>query len=133
MIECAQMSEPAGLLSGGNATILVSDMDRAVAFYVEALGLSLTYRTGGDWASIDAGGGFSLGLHSARHGGPQPGTGGSITVGLTVSRPIDEVVAALQAHGVQFHGPVLDQGFVKLAFFQDPDGNALYLSETPAP
>jgi catechol 2,3-dioxygenase-like lactoylglutathione lyase family enzyme len=124
------MSEP--LLSGGNATILVSDMDRAVAFYVETLGLGLIYRTGADWASIDAGGGFSIGLHSARHGGPQPGTGGSITVGLTVTGPIEEIVATLAGKGVAFHGPVLDQGFVKLAFFTDPDGNALYLSESPA-
>jgi catechol 2,3-dioxygenase-like lactoylglutathione lyase family enzyme len=124
------MSE--ALTRGGNATILVSDMDRAVAFYVETLGLALVYRTGGDWASIDAGGGFGIGLHSARHGGPQPGTGGSITVGLTVAGPIEEVVATLQARGVPFHGPLLDQGFVKLAFFTDPDGNALYLSESPS-
>lgn len=121
------------LVNGGNATILVSDMDRAVGFYVDTLGLALQYRTGGDWASIDAGQGFSIGLHSARHGGPQPGTGGSITVGLTVTRPIEEVVTTLQGRGVAFHGPVLDQGFVKLAFFTDPDGNALYLSESPAP
>jgi catechol 2,3-dioxygenase-like lactoylglutathione lyase family enzyme len=119
------------LVSGGNATVMVSDLDRSVGFYVDTLGLGLSARTGDDWAVIEAGGGLTIGLHSAAHGGPQPGTVGAISVGLSVSRPIEDVIAELKRRGVAFRGPVLDQGFVKLAFFVDPDGNALYLSETP--
>jgi len=53
------------MLKGGNATIYVSDMDRAVAFYTETLGLGLTFRAGDHWAGIDAGDGLQLGLHPA--------------------------------------------------------------------
>jgi hypothetical protein len=35
----------------------------------------------------------------------------------------------LSNRGVQFRGPVRTDTAVKLAFFGDPDGNALYLSE----
>lgn len=124
------MSEP--LLHGGNATVMVSDMDRAVQFYVDVLGLRLAFRAAGDWAQIDAGQGLLIGLHSAAHGGPTPGTMGSISVGFAVTGPIDGVIETLRGRGVQFRGPVSDQGFVKLAFFADPDGNPLYLAETPA-
>jgi catechol 2,3-dioxygenase-like lactoylglutathione lyase family enzyme len=121
------------MISGGNATIYVSDMGRAVRFYVETLGFKLLERAGepGDerWASVDAGGGFVLGLHPAHPGGPAPGAAGSISIGLGLNQPIDEVVEVLQNRGVVFHGPVRADGPVKLAFFGDPDGNALYLAE----
>lgn len=120
------------MIEGGNATIYVSEMDRSVSFYTETLGLRLGFRAGDDWATVDAGRGLHLGLHVAQAHGPKPGQPGGITVGLSVTQPIDDVVAALREKGVAFRGPVLDQGFVKLAFFADPDGNALYLAETPA-
>lgn len=124
---------PDALLNGGNATIYVSDMDAAVAFYTGTLGLALGSRAGEDWATVDAGGGLSLGLHRASHpGAPAPGSRGAISVGFAVGRPIAEVMATLAERGVTFRGPVAERGFVKLAFFTDPDGNALYLAETPA-
>lgn len=118
------------MLDGAVATIYVSDMNRAVAFYVQALGLRLLHRWGDEWASIDAGGGFTIGLHPRSERGPAPGTRGAISVGFNVTKPIDEVVAALQAQGVAFRGPVVgDDGGIRLAFFGDPDGNDLYLCE----
>lgn len=121
------------MIFGGNATIYVSDMDRAVAFYTQTLGLTLAFRAGNEWADIDAGDGFKIGLHPAGEYSPTPGAPGAIQVGLGVDRPIQEVVDTLAAQGVQFHGPVLDQGYIKLAFFTDPDGNPLYLAESPGP
>jgi hypothetical protein len=53
-------------IRGGNASVYISDMDRAVAFYTEALGLPLRTRIGGEWAEIDAGDGLVIGLHPAR-------------------------------------------------------------------
>ena len=121
------------MISGGNATIYVSDMGRAVRFYVETLGFKLLERAGDarqpQWASVDAGGGFVLGLHAAHPGGPAPGASGSISIGLALNQPIAEVVEVLQNRGVVFHGPVRADGPVKRAFFGDPDGNALYLAE----
>ena len=118
-----------GMIRGGNATIFVGDMDRAVAFYTETLGLRLSFRAGDHWASLDAGDGLQLGLHPVGERTAPPGTNGAVTVGFGVDEPIEEVVSALLARGVAFRGPVEDEGQVKLAFFTDPDGNALYLAE----
>ncbi len=122
------------MIAGGNATLLVADLDRAVRFYVETLGFKLRVRNGPHWAEVDAGGGLVLGLHTApEHGGPRPGAHGSISIGLEVNQPIAEVVQVLSNRGVVFQGPVREPiregGAVKLAFFADPDGNALYLAE----
>ena len=46
-----------------------------------------------------------------------------------MNQPIGDVVEVLSNRGVAFHGPVREEGPVKLAFFADPDGNALYLFE----
>jgi hypothetical protein len=50
-----------------------------------------------------------------------------------VNQPIAEVVQVLSNRGVAFQGPVRQDGAVKLAFFADPDGNALYLAEPYEP
>lgn len=118
------------VIQGGNATIFVSDMQRAVSFYRDTLGLDLVFQAGDHWAEIDAGGGLHLGLHPASARNPAPGTPGGITVGLAVDEPIAQVVATLEQRGVIFHGPVVDEGRLALAFFADPDGNPLYLAET---
>src|SRR5713101_6395731 len=49
------------MFSGGNVTVYVSNMDRAVRFYSETLGLKLAYRFGDHWASIEAGTGLTIG------------------------------------------------------------------------
>lgn len=113
-----------------SATIYVTDMNRAVEFYTQTLGLPLAGRWGDFYASIDLGRGIALGLHPSGHAGsPTPGTHGSIQIGLAVSKPIDEVVADLKAKGVQFRGPVIDDDPVRIAYFGDPDDNDLYLVE----
>jgi catechol 2,3-dioxygenase-like lactoylglutathione lyase family enzyme len=120
------------MIAGGNATLLVADLDRAVRFYVETLGFKLRVRDGlpKDRAEVDAGGGLVLGLHVAsEQRGPRPGTQGSIAIGLEVNQPIDEVVQVLANRGVAFQGPVREDGAVKVALFADPDGNSLYLAE----
>jgi len=123
-----------GMISGGNATIYVADIDASVTFYSETLGLRLEFRAGDQWATIDAGQGFRLGLHPASEHQPSPGTPGGVTIGLAVDQPIEQVVATLKERGVVFQGPIIDEGIdegmLKLAFFTDPDGNAFYLAES---
>lgn len=121
-------------INGGSPTIFISNMDRAVRFYTDVLGLKIAYRAGDDFCMIDAGGGLLLGLHPSGPNRsprtPKPGTPGSIQVGLNVTEPIEDVYETLRQRGVNFHGPVVnDDGSVKLAFFNDPDGNELYLCE----
>ena len=120
-----------GMIRGGSPTIFISDMDRAVKFYSETLGLKIAYRAGDKFCMIDAGEGLMIGLHPPAENSGKPGTNGATQVGLNVAQPIDDVVAALKAKGVKFHGPVIADanGGVKLAFFNDPDGNMLYLCE----
>jgi catechol 2,3-dioxygenase-like lactoylglutathione lyase family enzyme len=118
------------MIDGITATIYVSDMDRAVEFYTKTLGLPLAGRWGNEYAGIDLGKGVSIGLHPARSPhSPKPGTSGSIQIGFAVTRPLDDVVKDLQARGVVFRGPIVDDAQVRLAFFGDPDGNDLYLAE----
>ena len=118
------------MIQGITATIYVSDMDRAVDFYTKTLGLPLAGRWGNEYASIDLGKGAAIGLHPAKgpHS-PKPGTRGAIQVGFAVNKPLDDVVKNLQAQGVVFRGPIVDDVQVRLAFFGDPDGNDLYLIE----
>ena len=128
----------ATFIRGAMSTIFVNDLGRSVDFYTKILGLRLIYRAGDHFASIDAGAGTTLGLHPASPSAPAPGTPGATQVGLNVDKPIEDVVATLEARGVQFmsrgtdeqNGAIIEDGPVKLAYFADPDGNPLYLCET---
>jgi catechol 2,3-dioxygenase-like lactoylglutathione lyase family enzyme len=127
-------SAPTTLTSGGGPTIFVSDVEKAVRFYTETLGLRVLYQAGPHFAMIDAGNGMQIGLHPPAKNAGAPGTRGSIQVALNVTQPIEEVVRELQGRGVKFDTrisgePIVDDEAVKLAFFTDPDGNDLYLCE----
>src|SRR5437867_1854249 len=115
-------------ITGGLPTIFVGNMDAAVRFYTEALGLKVLERYGEHWASIDCGLGLTIGLHPASAQNPA-GHVGSITIGFRVSGPIREAVATLKARGVVFRGDIIDDTQLLIANFQDPDGNAFYLAE----
>ncbi len=116
-------------IAGGVATIFVRDMDRAVSFYTEALGLTLKYRAGDHWAAIDAGNGFTLGLHPASERSPEPGAQGGVQLGFDIRGRMEDAIATLGSKGVEFPGPIHEDGAVRLAFFKDPDGNEHYLCE----
>lgn len=119
------------MISGGNATIFVSNMDAAVHFYTEVLGLKLTNRFGDHWATVDAGRGLTIGLHPASSKYPAPGTRGSITLGFEIDEPIEEVVARLQSKGVRTTGAITREEAGSFAQFEDPDGNPFYFWEQP--
>jgi catechol 2,3-dioxygenase-like lactoylglutathione lyase family enzyme len=118
------------MISGGNATIFVSNMDAAVRFYTDVLGLRLTNRFGDAWATIDAGHGLTIGLHPESPKYPAPGTRGSMVLGLEIDEPIETVVARLSERGVQFKGSITNDQAGKFATLADPDGNEMYLWET---
>ena len=117
------------MITGGNATVLVSNMDRAVQFYTEILGLKLTNRFGDSWATVDAGKGLTIGLHPASPKYPAPGTKGGIMLGMEVDGPIDKVVATLGGRGVQFKESVIKAEAGNFIHLEDPDGNEIYLWE----
>ena|SRR5579885_1258628 len=119
------------MISSGLATIYVSDMDRAVEFYSGVLGLKLAYRFGNDWAQIIAGQGLTIGLHPASDQSPA-GKKGSITIGLNVSKPLEEVVKELKEKGATIKGEIVNDEAVKVQYIEDPDGNEIYLAEVNA-
>ena len=62
------------MITGGNATVFVKNMDAAVNFYTDVLGLKLTARYGDHWATVNAGA-FTIGLHpeSKKNAAPERG------------------------------------------------------------
>ena len=122
---------PGYMITGGNATVYVSDMDRAIDFYVNLLGLKLGRRFGNHWAQIEVGQSLVIGLHPRSEKGPQPGTSGAISIGLLIDEPIDVIVQRLARKGVRFRGPIVrdEEAGIALAFFGDQDGNDLYLCQ----
>ena len=54
--------------------------------------------------------------------------------GLALRVPdVDEARSELESKGVQFEGDTVDTGVCHMAFFHDPDGNALMLHRRYAP
>ncbi len=117
------------LIRGGHPTIYVTDMNLAIAFYTETLGLTLAFRAGDHYAKIDAGDGLILGLHPVGPDSPTPGASGGITVTLGVTEPLDEVVRKLEGNGVRFKTAIQSDGPVRIVGFKDLDGNAIWLCE----
>jgi predicted enzyme related to lactoylglutathione lyase len=117
------------MISGGNATIFVSNMDMAIQFYTEVLGLKLSNRFGNDWATVEAGKGLTIGLHPASPKYPAPGTKGAMMLGLEIDEPIDGVVARLSQKGAQIKGAIMREESGNFVHLQDPDGNEIYLWE----
>jgi catechol 2,3-dioxygenase-like lactoylglutathione lyase family enzyme len=116
------------MFKDANVTVMVSDMDRAVKFYVETLGLKLKSRYGDYFAQVEAPG-TTIALHPSSKNGPQPGKSESLSIGFGVD-DIESAIVLLKDKGVTFSGEVVRDGPVKLAFFTDPDKNPLYLSQT---
>lgn len=101
---------------------MVSDMDRALSFYTDILGLNLVKRYGDHYAELDAKG-FMIALH------PTSGKvtfGNNMSIGLGVLN-FDETIKSLESKGVKF--TMEKGGYIRLAHFHDPDGNQLFLAE----
>jgi catechol 2,3-dioxygenase-like lactoylglutathione lyase family enzyme len=113
------------MIRGGLVTLFVRDVQRAVRFYVETLGMKLVEEAGTGWAVIDAGEGFRIGLHE---GGGVEGRGAfAPSIGFYPKVPLKEAVAIFENRGVHFD--VKEDGPVTLAYFRDLDDNILYLCQ----
>jgi catechol 2,3-dioxygenase-like lactoylglutathione lyase family enzyme len=110
-------------------SFLTEDIPRAKRFYAEVLGLEVETEAENDMefragqVTLDIFNPASIGQPFA----PSP-------AGLALGVP--DVAAAradLEAKGVQFDGETVDTGVCHMAFFKDPDGNALMLHRRYAP
>ena len=123
------------MISGGNTTVYVSNLDAAIRFYTESLGLKLTNRFGDRWATIETGpsywsevgAGLVIGLHPPSPGYPAPGTKGAIGFGLETYEPIEEILARLAERGVRATSEIIRFEAGASASLEDQDGNPTYL------
>ncbi|MDB2439446.1 VOC family protein [Hellea sp.] len=118
------------MINGGNASVYITDMDKAVEFYTDSLGLKLKTRLGNEWAEVEAGDGLIIGLHLARP--PETvaaGTVGAINIELRVTEKMESVVQVLSKRGVTFEGDILNYENVRIASLLDPDSNVIILAE----
>jgi catechol-2,3-dioxygenase len=118
------------MIYGGNATVSVSSMDKAIRFYTEVLGLPLTNRFGNHFATVQAGTSLVIALHTAREASPAPGTKGAVQIGFVVSRntPLEAYAARLRSHGVKV-SDIFKSVEANYVFFEDPDGNPIYVGD----
>jgi catechol 2,3-dioxygenase-like lactoylglutathione lyase family enzyme len=116
---------------GGHAIVYVSNMDAAVRFYNEKLGLPLIYRFEDKFATVEAGN-LSLAIHPKTPNTPDPGKKGSVALGLQVDEPIERVVSRLSERGVRITSEAAVPDAGKRVEFEDEDGNPIYLWEVRA-
>lgn len=103
----------------------VEDIDRAVGFYRDVLGLEVKHQDG-EWAHLEAGG-VGVGLNARES---PAGSGGGV-LAFEPEDGLDAGVTELEERGVEFAG-VSEHPWGRVASFQDPDGNDLQLYEPPA-
>jgi predicted enzyme related to lactoylglutathione lyase len=108
------------------------DLKRAVEFYGETLGLPRSvYRPERNFAEFETGTVTLDVLDPVRMG-----IGSFAPNANYLALHVEDVAqarATLEERGVTFSGPTLDTGVCHMAFFTDPDGNALMLHHRYAP
>jgi lactoylglutathione lyase len=99
----------------------VGDMDAAIKFHRDTLGLTLRFATPG-WTEFETGD-VTLALHSATAENPA----GSVELGFGIES-VPAAYAAREANGLTFKGEPRDVHGKKIAMFLDSDGAACSLS-----
>jgi len=112
-------------------SVATRDIEAAIEFYGTVLGLPHTvtygkspgveFETGSLTLQILQSEAFGMTFQTDNH---------------PIAFQVDDVAAAraeLESRGVEFKGDILDSGVCHMAFFEDPDGNALMLHHRYAP
>jgi predicted enzyme related to lactoylglutathione lyase len=107
------------------------DIAAAAVFYGETLGLPRSvYMPERNYSEYETGN-LTLSVYDPEKMGMQHERSPN-----PIALHVDDVAAvrsALEERGVKFHGDILDTGVCHMAFFSDPDGNALMLHRRYAP
>ena len=116
----------------GHIHLKVSDLDRAIHFYGDVLGFTLTQRYGDQAAFLGAGGyHHHIGLNTwhSRGAGPAPERAAGLYHSAFLYPDRASLGAALQRvldHGTPLDGAA-DHGVSEAVYFRDPDGNGVEL------
>jgi predicted enzyme related to lactoylglutathione lyase len=107
------------------------DFEAAVEFYGQTLGLRRSvHRPDRGFAEFETGN-LTLGLIQPDKMGLEYHVNRN-AIALHVD-DVEEARQTLERRGVEFHGETFDTGVCHMAFFSDPDGNALMLHHRYAP
>ncbi len=106
-------------------TVMVADLDKAVDFYTNVLGLYEDLRFGDSWAEMTAPG-LTVGLHPKKPGAHPAPKENHVSIGFEV-KDIRAAAKEMEAKGVQFQFQENEVNI--LAFFKDLDGTHLYLTQ----
>ncbi len=112
-------------------TVATKNVDGAIEFYGDVLGLpeskrwgqrpAVEFETGSLTIAVMQSDGFGLEFRANNH---------------PIALRVDDVEAArgeLESRGVEFQADTIDSGVCHMAYFTDPDGNALMLHHRYAP
>ena len=111
-------------------SVQVTDLERAARFYGETLGLPRV--SSGAWPEFQLGENISLYLIDPTNIGREFTTPNLGSIAMRVP-DVEAARAELEAKGVEFAADTFDSGVCHMAFFSDPDGNALMLHRRYAP
>ena len=111
-------------------SVPVTDLERSTAWYRDTLGLAQIGE--GGWPEFRLGENVSLYLMDPTNVGRE--FTGPHTAHIALRVPdVGETRAQLEGRGIEFDGDIFDTGVCHMAFFRDPDGNALMLHRRYAP
>ena len=123
------MADPIDL---GHVHLRVTEIDRAVRFYRDVLGLELVMRIGDEAAFLSSGGyhhRIALNTWHSRGGSPPP-AGSTGLHHVAIRFPTRETLASAVRRciedGVTITGAA-DEGFAEAVWMNDPDGNGIEL------
>ena len=111
-------------------SVPVTDLERSVAWYRDTLGLPQTGE--GGFPEFKLGDNVFLYLIDPTNVGGQFTAPHTAQIALRVP-DVAETRKELEAKGIEFQGEIFDTGVCHMAFFRDPDGNALMLHRRYAP
>jgi lactoylglutathione lyase len=110
--------------------VFVTDIERAIAFYADDLGLAMTGR--GSFGAEFLDGGTHLGVHPAVHSDSKALVGRHTGMTFQVENLLD-FCERLHQRGVRFLNEPTQQSWGIMAMIADPDGNVIALWENQAP
>jgi catechol 2,3-dioxygenase len=116
----------------GHVHLTVADLDRALRFYRDVLGFSVTAHYGRDAVFLAAGGyHHHIGLNTwAGRGAPAPAPGTTglyhFAILLPDRRTLAATVRRVLEHGIPLEG-ASDHGVSEAIYLRDPDGNGVEL------
>lgn len=102
--------------------IMVSSINEAIEFYIDKLDLELVNRFGDHYAEIQAPD-LLIGLHPRSS---KTVYGNNLSIGLGVIN-FDSTVEEMKSKGIEL--TIEQDGWIRLAYFKDPDNNQLFLAE----